>query len=59
MDSQTSLKSSQREGCNPPQPSPWTRLCPEEGRRTLETAFVAKHVRDGQSMVKANQYILL
>ena len=32
----------------PPQPSPWISLCPEEGGRALETAFVAKHVRDGQ-----------
>ena len=27
MGSQTSLKSSQREGLQPPQPSPWIRLC--------------------------------
>ena len=46
-------------GLQPPQPSPWISLCPVEGGRALETAFVAKHVRDGQSMVKANQNILL
>ena len=44
-------------GLQPPQPSHWISLCPEEGGRTLETAFVSKQVRDGQSMVKANQYI--